>query len=766
MKTLFHRFLGFFAFGVATFLAVSNGQAETLRRTPYLQSTTSESAVIVWMTYDPSASEVRYGSSPNALNQIVTVDKLVTHHEVKLSGLLPDTRYYYSVGAPGQTIAGGTNEHYVQTNPIPGTPKKFRAWILGDSGDGSTRQTAVRQSMLGYVGPHRPELFLHLGDIAYSSGTTEEFTSYFFAAYPKILQNTTCWPTLGNHEGVTSDSGLQTGPYYNAYVLPKGGEAGGVPSGTEAYYSFEYANVHFIVLDSQDSSRAVDGAMMTWMKADLLSTKQEWIVAYWHHPAYSWGSHNSDWEAQLIEMRKNALPILEAGGVDLVLAGHSHIYERSYLVDGAYDTPTTAAGHIVDSGDGKPLGQGPYVKSAANAAHEGTVYVVAGHGGAGVAGLSGHPLMYFSEVDNGSCLLDIHGNRLSLVNVRWDGVVTDRFALVKGKGLVLAAPDGGESLDHGSAFDIRWATVGDIPKVNLELSLDDGQTFASIATAIPNTGTYTWTIPAVDSRRAIVRVSDASNSATIDESNGVFTVVGGQLVEAIPFGSVWSYSDDGKDHGTEWLDAKFDDSAWKSGTGQFGYGEGDEVTKLADTTPKHPSVYFRKKITMDREVSKAELSVVHDDGVVVWINGHRIYSDHVGESVYSFFALSQSMPNELDSSTVPLEPNPFVVGENVVAVMVKQVSDSSPTMSFDFGLKLRKTISSGVGASSSGTGGESSASGMGGNGAGGMNTGGRPAADEPWSCATRRAGQSGETTPWVTLALAGLLRRKKRTLRS
>ena len=78
-------------------------------------------------------------------------------------------------------------------------------------------------------------------------------------------------------------------------------------------------------------------------------------------------------------MREDVLPILEAGGVDLVLGGHSHIYERSYPLLGAYSTPTPdfgtllSSGNILDTGDGDPSGNGAY--------QNGTVYVVAGHGG-------------------------------------------------------------------------------------------------------------------------------------------------------------------------------------------------------------------------------------------------------------------------------------------------------------------------------------------------------------------------------------------------
>ena len=67
------------------------------------------------------------------------------------------------------------------------------------------------------------------------------------------------WYTLGNHDALTGP--INAHPYHTMFSLPTAGEAGGVASGTENYYSFNYGNVHFISLDSQDSSRAANGAM-------------------------------------------------------------------------------------------------------------------------------------------------------------------------------------------------------------------------------------------------------------------------------------------------------------------------------------------------------------------------------------------------------------------------------------------------------------------------------------------------------------------------
>ena len=153
------------------------------------------------------------------------------------------------------------------------------------------------------------------------------------------------YPAPGNHDYANSGARQDDHniPYYNMFTLPSNGECGGVPSGTEAYYSFDIGDVHFLSLDSygeETNTRLYDtlGAQVTWIKTDLAANTKRWVVAYWHHPPYTKGSHNSDSEGELISMRENFIRILERYGVDLVICGHSHNYERSYLLKGYYKT--------------------------------------------------------------------------------------------------------------------------------------------------------------------------------------------------------------------------------------------------------------------------------------------------------------------------------------------------------------------------------------------------------------------------------------------
>lgn len=662
--------------------------AQTITRGPYLQMGTPQTTTIVWRTQTATDAKVWYGSSPQQLTTTVVSTTKATQHEIKLTGLKPDTLYYYAVGTSTKRLGGGTSEYYFRTAPLVGSTKKFRFWVVGDSGTGGQSQRAVRDSMLNYVGKSKPDIYLHMGDMAYNDGKDDEFQRNFFNVYQNILRNTVCWPTMGNHEGRTSRSGPQSGPYYTAYVLPKKAEAGGIASGTEAYYSFDYANVHFVVLDSYDSSRVPSGAMLKWLKQDLASTRQRWVIAYWHHPPYTKGSHDSDRERQLIDMRRYALPILEAAGVDLVLGGHSHIYERSYLIHGAYETPSFAQGKIVDKGDGKLSGKGPYKKTSPTS--KGAVYVVAGHGGAGVSQKGTHPLMYITEKANGSCIVDVQGDKLTLVNLRSDGRISDSFTMMKGAGLVVQSPNGGESYAFGEPVTIQWFTSGTVAKVKLSYSLDNGKTWKVIANSIANNGSYRWIVPGVASSQALVRVSDAGNSSSYDDSNGTFSIASAATRNYIKFGSTWKYYDKGKDLGTSWLTLSYNDSSWPSGPGQLGYGDNDEATRLTQPTPRHPSIYFRKKVKITGTVQEATLTVLHDDGVIVWINGKRVFGkyDKNGDS-YSAWASSTSNDDEVSRHVIPTSALPFVSGDNIVAVMIKQRSSTSSDVSFDFGMQLK-----------------------------------------------------------------------------
>ncbi len=514
-----------------------------LVRQPYLQLVTPTSMTIVWRTDVATNSRVQYGTVFGTYDLAATNATAGTDHYVTITGLTPSTKYYYTVGSTTTQQGGGTAEHYFTTAPTVGTsPRAFRFWIFGDSGICSDIQNQVRNSMVSYVSTHppAPDLFLHAGDVAQVSGADDEYTNCHIAYYTTVMRHTPFLPAMGNHDSYSTtcqDPGLCTGPYFSTFVLPSGGEMGGVASNTEAYYSWDYGNAHFIVLNGANVSRSSTGPMANWLRNDLAATTQQWVIAYWHQPPYTKGTHDSDTEGDLIEMRQNILPILEAAGVDLVLNGHSHGYERSYLVDGTYSTPTPtystllSQGHIVDSGDGKPAGAGEYLKSSGKTPHEGTVYVVTATGGQGPGGAHGHPVMYYSESANGSTLVDVGSNELNLTFLRSDGVVRDTFTIRKGDlppRVQTADPTKGSVLSTLPYVEVTFnMAVSGVDPTDLTVN---GTAATSVQAVSASTYRFTGYSPPGQGTVSVVLVADSI--ASVDNPSNIFS------------GDAWTYTID------------------------------------------------------------------------------------------------------------------------------------------------------------------------------------------------------------------------------
>jgi acid phosphatase type 7 len=426
---------------IVLFLSLQVAFSAVVTRGPYLQVGTQSSIIIRWRTDIATDSIVNYGLAQGSLTSSATDSTSTTEHEVKLTGLSSDTKYFYSVGSSSGTLAGNDANHFFVTHPPIGTAKATRVWVVGDAGTNGTPgsdQARVRDAYYAYTGSRHTDLWLQLGDNAYNTGTDAAFQTKCFNAFSNIFRKSVCWSTIGNHDAAYATSiGLDPAnpppnlPYFLSFTMPQNGEAGGVASGTEKYYSFDYGNIHFICLDSQTSGSWLAGsAMRTWLANDLAATTAKWIIAFWHHPPFSRGS-NYDHSG----MRNNILPVLEQGGVDLIVCGHSHVYERSFFLDGFYGDATTfnPTTHIKAPGSGKEDGTGAYSKVPGP--HKGTVYAVAGSSGQVTSGGSmNHPVMYTSQLALGSMILDFDGSRLDAKFLNDAGVIKDYFTLVKTSG--------------------------------------------------------------------------------------------------------------------------------------------------------------------------------------------------------------------------------------------------------------------------------------------------------------------------------------------
>ncbi|MFL5346341.1 MAG: metallophosphoesterase [Hyalangium sp.] len=327
------------ALAVALTLTAGVSQA-ALTRAPYLQRVGPNMALVAFRLDANCTPEVHYGTQ-GATNQVARSADSGRIQAVTLKGLTPGTDYTYEVLACG---ARTPTERFT-TAPVPGTRHVHFA-AVGDFGTGGTDERQVAASMLS--SKLRPDLFLALGDNAYESGTEAEIQNNLFAPLAAVLSEVPFFPVPGNHEYVTN----QAQPYLDNFYLPTSS------SGSQRYYSFDWGNVHFVGLDSNcavglaSKDRCTMEAQRAWLEQDLAASKADWKIVYFHHPPWSSGAHGS----QLV-MRHQFGPLFEKYGVDLVLTGHDHNYERSRPMLGDDVAPSGKRGitYLVVGGGGATL---------------------------------------------------------------------------------------------------------------------------------------------------------------------------------------------------------------------------------------------------------------------------------------------------------------------------------------------------------------------------------------------------------------------------
>ena len=460
MKKIYHLAVVFFLFTQLASI-VTPVEAQTLSRGPYLQMGNQTEITIRWRTSSATNSRVKWGTSFGTYPNIVDDAASTTEHIVRITGLTADTKYYYTVGSSTTTLQQ-TNTNYFLTAPLSNTERKIRVLAIGDCGNASANQIDAKNSFLSFIGSNDVDAMITLGDNAYNSGLDNEFQLEFFDIYKNdILRYNKLYSAPGNHDygNTQTNSGVRNNAYYNSFTLPTAAECGGVASGTEAYYSFDIGNIHFLSLDSYgkedaNTTRIYDtsGAQVTWIKNDLAANTKRWVIAYFHHPPYTKTSHTSDTEQELIDIREKFIRILERNGVDMVLCGHAHGYERSYLLKGFYKA-TSAAPTLLDADFKKLLytsdsSTAKYDGSALSCAYKynsgtynhGSVYVVSGSAGqlGGTSAGYPHDAMVYSNATNGGVFyFETDSNRLDAKFISYTApgnatpVIRDQFTIFK-----------------------------------------------------------------------------------------------------------------------------------------------------------------------------------------------------------------------------------------------------------------------------------------------------------------------------------------------
>lgn len=303
----------------------------------------SRNAAFLWRTdTDTLASQVRFGVADGFPDNAVTVDGYTflfggldantgDHriHEVRLCGdLEPDTEYSYQVGG----AESWSQTYTFRTPPAPGTFDTFRVAISGDSRGAYD----TWGQLLAKMDAAEPDFFMFSGDMVEIGANQAEWDAWFEAS-GDILAERALMPAHGNHEFLAVH-------YFAQFALP----------GTnEQYYAVDYGDLLMMSLNDTVAEGGVrDVEERQFIEAELRDTQATWKVGMHHQPAYSTCTrHNSD-----LNVRDAWSDVFEDFGVDLVFAGHNHIYERSLPIkDGAEQSPGEGTIYVVTGGAGAPL---------------------------------------------------------------------------------------------------------------------------------------------------------------------------------------------------------------------------------------------------------------------------------------------------------------------------------------------------------------------------------------------------------------------------
>jgi len=319
---------------------------------PYLQHVTQHSMTIMWETNIPSTSTVAYGESrfgvrfkkgePKVapLDQKVTDEKLVTIHELTLPKLKTQTNYFYKVISTADTAKAESAINPFQT--AVREDSAFAYVVCGDNRSNPERWNKITTAALA----ERPNFVLNVGDVVGNGNNKAAWAKEYFHPASELMKSVPNYISIGNHE-------RNAEWYYKYSSYP----------GKENYYSFDYGNAHFTVVDSnQNFSKKSGEVQLRWIAEDLARSKAKWKFVIHHHPPYS--SDYDDYgntgfsSGHLGDLNIRTLaPIYEKYGVDIVWCGHIHDYERTWPIADNKVNQKTGVIYIQTGGGAAPLEQ-------------------------------------------------------------------------------------------------------------------------------------------------------------------------------------------------------------------------------------------------------------------------------------------------------------------------------------------------------------------------------------------------------------------------
>lgn len=306
------------------------------------------------------------------IEDILNPDGRVRVHEAHVCGLEAGTTYYYKVGGPGHW----SQVFDTSTAPTQGTTEP---WSFVASGDSRNNVDNAWPIAMRRVYEHGADLQVFSGDAVFLGALQPNWDEFFEAhvddfTIQDLLSRVPLMVSNGNHDALSIN-------YVTQFALPQE-ESERERGQGEEWYSFDYGNAHFVVLnDTVIDESVIGGSQAQWLRRDLAAVDRNatpWVFAVHHQPFYTCFSNH----APKASLRTAWQPIFDEFEVDIVFTGHNHVYERSRPIRGLQG----GEGIVASAGGfGVPVYGSP---GSGSGAPSGTIYLVSAGVGAPLYGVS------------------------------------------------------------------------------------------------------------------------------------------------------------------------------------------------------------------------------------------------------------------------------------------------------------------------------------------------------------------------------------------
>lgn len=305
----------------------SNSNTALLRQ-PYLQTALADSITVIWRTsaaYNCALAYRQEGSQEwKHINGQINPKRVGGfENQVNLRGLQPGKLYQYRLFTNGQELA--QHQYYAFRAPKP-KDAPFSFFAVGDIGEPTTTQGKPDRLAAAIAQlEDRPDFGLLLGDLVYPNGASEGYDEHLFKHFEKVFSEVPTFVVPGNHDWMVDPAQN----FEQEWKMP----------GNEHYYSFERGNALFIALDSKDGDFYQWEEQKAWLEKRLAQAQQQhyqWRIVMLHHNGKSC-TYKKDTK-KVIELYS----LFTQYGIDLVLNGHAHTYERL--------NPIGAGGEVLPQG--------------------------------------------------------------------------------------------------------------------------------------------------------------------------------------------------------------------------------------------------------------------------------------------------------------------------------------------------------------------------------------------------------------------------------